>query len=396
VTTKQNDGVVLGGRYRIHEELGNGGMSTVHRAIDESLGRAVAVKIFRHGLTDAEGLARHREEVQLLASLSHPGLVTLFDAATDEEADCAFLVMELVTGHDLRGRLDSGALPAAEVAVIGRQLAEALAYTHARGVIHRDIKPGNILLPERTGEHTGPPAKLADFGIARIVDGARLTATGTVIGTAGYFSPEQALGRELTPASDVYSLGLVLLESLTGERAFPGSAAESMAARVTRDPVIPISLDARWTELLTRMTTRDPEQRPTDLDIAETLGMLAAVPTTPQPVSTERLDATKRFELAATEPHTPGATGATGVSAATARMSAPVAATEPASTASPRTRRSRRSILLIAAIVAAIIIVIVAVTLALRPDDVPPAPAYPAVEGELGESLEQLQRSVEP
>ena len=129
--------------------------------------------------------------------------------------------------------------------------------------MHRDIKPSNILLPEPDPFTTGGPrAKLADFGIARIVGGTRLTATGMILGTAGYFSPEQALGEAITPASDVYSLGLVLLECLTGERSFPGSAAESMAARISAEPLIPADLDHLWGGLLGRMTSRDPSARP--------------------------------------------------------------------------------------------------------------------------------------
>ncbi|QEE62642.1 serine/threonine protein kinase [Salinibacterium sp. dk2585] len=355
-------------------------MSTVHRATDEALGRDVAVKVLAHGLTDAEGLTRHREEVQLLASLSHPGLVTLFDAATDEGADCAFLVMELIDGHDLRTRLLEGPLPPTEVAVIGRHLAEALTYTHSRGVVHRDVKPGNILLPRRDGEATGAPAKLADFGIARIVDGARLTATGTVLGSAGYFSPEQALGAPLTGASDFYSLGLVLLEALTGERAFPGTAAESMAARIHRDPHVPAGLDPEWTEVLSLMTTRDPEQRLTGLDAAERLSQLASRPLT---------EATQALHPAASvDPTLPFPV---------AEATTPENVAEEQEARDARRPSQRRRVLLCVAIVAALILVVTVVTVALQSRPATPAaPSYPAVEGELGESLEQLQRSVEP
>src|SRR5690606_25681043 len=141
--------------------------------------------------------------------------------------------------------------------------------------IHRDIKPANILLPDADAARPGQHAKLADFGIARIVDGARLTATGKVLGTATYFSPEQALGEPLTPASDVYSLGLVLLESLTGERAFAGTAVESMTARLARDPEVPAELGDSWAGLLRGMTQRMPEARPTARDVSGALARLA-------------------------------------------------------------------------------------------------------------------------
>ncbi|WP_403020145.1 serine/threonine-protein kinase [Salinibacterium sp. GXW1014] len=397
MTTLRADEHLLGGRYRLSQELGRGGMSTVHRATDEALGREVAVKVLANGLTDAEGLARHREEVQLLASLSHPGLVTLFDAATDEEADCAFLVMELIDGQDLRTRLMEGPLPPTEVAVIGRHLAEALTYTHSRAVVHRDVKPGNILLPRRDGEVTGAPAKLADFGIARIVDGARLTATGTVLGSAGYFSPEQALGAPLTGASDFYSLGLVLLEALTGERAFPGSAAESMAARIHRDPHMPAGLDAEWTEVLSLMTARDPEQRLSGLDAAERLSQLASRPLAEatQPLHpAASVDPTLPFPVAETTTQDVG--DATKPEHAGDSTKPEHAGEKPEARDATRPSQRRRMLLWVA-IVAALIIVVTVVAVALQSRTADPiSPSYPAVEGELGESLEQLQRSVEP
>jgi serine/threonine protein kinase len=185
-------GTVLAGRFRVTGLLGSGGMATVYLADDEALGRPVAVKVFRRDLADGDDLQRQQDEIQLLATLNHPGLVTLFDASTDDAGN-AFLVMELVDGTDLHSRLRDGPLSPALVARIGGTLADALVYVHAKGVIHRDIKPGNILLPRPDEHHSGPAAKLADFGIARIVDGARLTATGKILGTATYFSPEQAL-----------------------------------------------------------------------------------------------------------------------------------------------------------------------------------------------------------
>src|SRR5690554_6776129 len=292
-------GSLLADRFRVSALIGRGGMATVYRAEDEALGRTVALKVISGDLADGEDLQRQQDEIQLLATLNHPGLVTLFDAATDAEGQ-AFLVMELVDGTDLHTRLRDGILPAAEVARIGHSLAEALVYVHAQGVIHRDIKPGNILLPAADAARPGQHAKLADFGIARIVDGARLTATGKVLGTASYFSPEQALGEALTPASDVYSLGLVLLESLTGERAFGGSAVESMMARLARDPEVPAELCDSWAGLLRGMTQRMPEARPTGRDVSGALARHASkaqttqAPThTPAPTHTQETQETQ-------------------------------------------------------------------------------------------------------
>ena len=198
--------------------------------------------------------------------------MTLFDAGVDTrvpEQPRPFLTMELVEGQDLRSRLRHSRVPLDELAVIGAGIADALAYVHGLGIIHRDIKPANILLvQQRPGEPVRP--KLTDFGIARILDGTRLTATGTMVGTAAYLSPEQAMGSPLSPATDIYSLGLVLLECVKGTVEYPGSAVESAVARLHRAPEIPGDLPAEWQQLLTSMTALEPLDRPTaaDLEIA--------------------------------------------------------------------------------------------------------------------------------
>ena len=270
---------LIAGRYRLVEPIGHGGMATVFRGQDEVLGRHVAVKLFRASAVDPDDVGRQETEMRVLASLSHPGLVTLFDAGKDDAGrddgaagePRAFLVMELVDGPDLRKRLREGPpMTAFEAAHVGAELAGALAYIHARGVIHRDVKPANILLPA-TIPGMPPRAQLTDFGIARMIDGARLTATGATLGTANYLSPEQASGSSATTASDVYSLGLVLLECLTGRVEFSGSAVESAVARLSRDPAIPESLAEPWRRLLPRMTDRDPGQRPEAAAVAAEL-----------------------------------------------------------------------------------------------------------------------------
>lgn len=266
--------LLLEGRYRIGELIGTGGAASVYRAFDEFLGREVAIKVFDATTPDDEEYRRRHTETLLLATLNHPGLVTLFDAGLHQDssgATSSYLVMELINGPDLRRRLQSGPLPAAEVAQISADVADALNYIHQNGVIHRDIKPANILLNDNAGGDTRHHPKLSDFGIARMVEATAATAQEATIGTAYYLSPEQALGGAITPATDVYSLALVLLECLTAEKAFPGAPVESAVARLHRDPEIPRSLGEEWVHLLTIMTARDPQLRPGAHDVAVAL-----------------------------------------------------------------------------------------------------------------------------
>ncbi len=216
-------GRVLGGRYRLIELLGEGGMATIYRAHDVQLDRSVAVKLMRpqYG-RDAAFVARFRQEAQSAASLSHPNIVSVFDYGTDEAGP--FIVMELVDGQDLADLLhERGAIPPVVAAKIAEQVAEGLAAAHARGIIHRDVKPSNILLS------ADGRVRVVDFGIARAVAEAQLTVPGTTLGSVHYFSPEQARGDHVTAASDIYSLGLVLYEMLTGRRAFAGDTPAAVA-----------------------------------------------------------------------------------------------------------------------------------------------------------------------
>jgi hypothetical protein len=319
-------GELLDGRYLLEETIGQGGMGVVHRAHDQALGRTVAIKIFRESAGDA---ARTTSETRLLASLNHVSLVTLFDARI-QEGQPSFLVMEYVEGPTLAERIQSGPVAADEVATMARDLAEALHVVHGAGVVHRDIKPSNVLLrpsPLPGGQYR---AKLADFGIAYLVDSTRLTVPGALIGTAAYLSPEQVRGAEPAPASDIYALGLVLVEALTGRRAFPQTGThEAALARLTMDPEVPGAFGYPWRSLLTRMTARDPEQRPTALEVmvaARTLdapadeatvstgmletGLLATDPVDPGPVDTD-LAATDPADTGALDPD-PVPTGALG------------------------------------------------------------------------------------
>jgi eukaryotic-like serine/threonine-protein kinase len=177
-----------------------------------------------------------------------------------------YLVLEFVDGPSLAERLNhDDAMSPTEVAGIGVAIASALDVVHAGGLVHRDIKPGNILLT-----HNGEP-KLSDFGIARALHAERVTSSADVLGTAPYLSPEQARGRDVGPATDIYALGLVLLECLTGHREYPGPAVEAAVARLLRDPVIPDTLPPPWPALLRTMTSAQPETRPTAADVAATL-----------------------------------------------------------------------------------------------------------------------------
>ena len=205
------DAPLLADRYALGDLLGQGGMADVFRAHDGVLDREVAVKMLRDSTADGSDRTRFTSEARTLARLSHTGLVMVLDAGI--EIDRPFLVMELVDGATLADRLRDGPLDIETAASVGVQVSEALAYAHERGVVHRDVKPANLLL-DASGR-----VKLADFGIARLLgDTIRHTMTGHAIGTAAYLAPEQVQGRDVDGRSDVYSLGLVLLESITGRR----------------------------------------------------------------------------------------------------------------------------------------------------------------------------------
>lgn len=263
----------LADRYRLGAALGRGGVADVYRARDVVLERDVAVKVLRDHVEEREH-SRFVAEARTLGRLSHEGIVTVLDVGVSDDGR-PYLVMELVEGTTLAAALRDGPLPAERVADVGVRLAGALAYAHAQGVVHRDVKPGNVLLG------ADGATKLADFGIARLVgDTVGHTRTGTTVGTPAYVSPEQARGERVGPASDVYSLGLVLLEALTGERAFTGTPIESALARLHRPPAIPEDLPPGWRDLVAAMTATDPLDRPTAAEVGARMEVLAASPAT--------------------------------------------------------------------------------------------------------------------
>ena len=260
---------VVGDRYVLGEIIGRGGMADVHRGEDRVLGRSVAVKVMRDLAGDPGGQARFTREARMLAGLSHPGLVLVLDAGTWQERP--YLVMELVEGPTLADCCRGVALDPVRVAAIGAELASTLAYVHASGVVHRDIKPSNVLLDQSNR------VRLADFGIARLLaDTTAYTATGTTIGTAAYLAPEQVRGERVLATADIYALGLVLLEALTGIRAYQGSPTEAALARLSTPPAIPASLPEEWQVLLRQMTALEEGLRPTADEVGQRLRNLAA------------------------------------------------------------------------------------------------------------------------
>ncbi|TXS01519.1 serine/threonine protein kinase [Streptomyces sp. adm13(2018)] len=270
----------VAGRYRLDGLLGRGGVADVYEAVDLRLRRPVAVKVFRCGDTRTE---EHCDgEGRLLAQLQHPGLVTLFDSGRDEGRP--FLVMELVRGTTLRRRLARSALSVTETCRMGVALSSALAHVHGKGIVHRDVKPSNILL-----DRTDTP-RLTDFGISRrfttAADPTAAPAEGEggpaadgediLMGTASYMAPEQALGWTTGPRADVYSLGLVLLEALKGEREYDGQPLEAALARLHRPPTLPDGLPPDLGKLLKAMTAHEAADRP---DARACQKALAALPT---------------------------------------------------------------------------------------------------------------------
>ncbi|MFL5845559.1 MAG: serine/threonine-protein kinase [Solirubrobacteraceae bacterium] len=222
-------GTLVLDRYALLEELGSGGFGAVWLARDERLEREVAVK--RIPVMGGDAAARAEKEALAAARLSHPAVVSLYEAGRDHGA--VYLVSELVRGHTLHELLREGALSDRDVVLIGMAMCDALGHAHSRGVIHRDVKPGNILIPESGFDPTHPVvAKLTDFGIARIAGDDALTATGDIVGTLAYMAPEQAEGRGATAASDLYSLGLCLYEALCGVNPVRGANAAATARNV--------------------------------------------------------------------------------------------------------------------------------------------------------------------
>jgi serine/threonine-protein kinase len=273
VAMAMTDSQVLGGRYTLHAVLGTGGMATVYRARDEILARDVAVKVLSPQFAADPGfLARFEREARHIAAISHPRIVTVFDCGVDRGTP--YIVMELVAGRTLRQLLDEvGTLPIDDAVGIAAAVCEALAAAHAAGLVHRDIKPANIVLP-------GSDVKVLDFGIAWTEDAVGRTRTQAVLGTAAYLPPERAAGGPAGPQADLYSLGCVLFEMLTGSPPFTGDSSVGVVYRhVHEDPGLPSmrrpGVPAQLDWITAQLLAKDPSARPPGAAAARS-GLLAA------------------------------------------------------------------------------------------------------------------------
>jgi tRNA A-37 threonylcarbamoyl transferase component Bud32 len=269
-------GEVIAGRYELEELVGSGGMSTVYRAHDGLLERKVALKILHQRLVDDEEyVERFRREARAVAQLAHPNIVTVIDRG--EDGGRQFIVFEYVDGDDLKQVIDkTGPLPIDQVVELGRGIAAALAFAHERGIVHRDVKPQNVLLSDGR-------AKVTDFGIARSLDVEHgVTQTGTVLGTSNYIAPEQASGQPVDDRSDVYSFGVVLFELLTGTVPFEGESFVAVAFQHINEPAPSVlerrpDTPPRLARLVDAMLEKDHGARPSMDEVAGELGAVDAL-----------------------------------------------------------------------------------------------------------------------
>lgn len=249
-------GPLLADRYLLESRIAVGGVGEVWRGTDTVLARPVAVKILRAEYSASDTLARFRAEAQLAGSLSHPAIATVYDYQ-EPDGEQPFLVMELVDGPSLAALLSDGRLEEARTMDVIAQTAAGLSVAHTAGLVHRDIKPANLLLGP------GGQVKITDFGIAHVAGSAPVTRTGTVLGTPSYLAPERVRGASATPASDLYSLGIVAYECLTGKPPFTGPPVEVAVAHRDRPvPPLPAAVPADVALLIAELTAKDPAARP--------------------------------------------------------------------------------------------------------------------------------------
>jgi serine/threonine protein kinase len=385
------DDVVIAGRYVLLERIGLGGMGSVWRAHDERLQRTVAVKLLHlpPDASDSEALVakeRAMREARITARLHHPHAVPVFDVVEHDGQPC--LVMQYLPSRTLQEVLaESGTMPVDEAALIGAEVGSALAAAHAAGVVHRDVKPANILITEDGS------AKISDFGISHVLGDARLTSTGMLTGTPAYLAPEVARGEPSSAASDVYSLGATLFAAVEASPPF-GMDANAMALlhRVASEPLTPPARAGALTPVLVAMLDRDPAARPAMAEAAEWLQRLDLAapldeqPTAPMPpVTTMPLPAGPTG--APTPPTvamgTPAAAGQAGpagsartVAPTSSSAAPPVPSTPPPATSERTDRRTRRAIPLLIALAAIAAVGFLALQ-ALLGDDRTPAAAPP-------------------
>ncbi len=273
-------GTLISERYRLEEKIGSGGMSTVYRAFDPTLERWVAIKLMHRDIShDPDQLERFRREARAVARLNHPHIVTVIDAGEDDGAP--YIVFEYVEGETLKERIRRlGRLPVSEAVAYAIEIGRALESAHVNLLVHRDVKPQNVLI-DPDGR-----AKVTDFGIARSLEAQGLTATGRVLGTTDYVSPEQALGHEVTGQSDIYSLGIVLYEMLTGETPYQADTQVAVAMKHVRDPLPDVQrrrpeISASLARVVERATAKETQNRYQDIgamvhDLEEVLAIEAA------------------------------------------------------------------------------------------------------------------------
>ena len=286
-------GLVVGGRYRLDAVLGQGGFGAVYRAHDLVVDRDVAIKLLRAGTADVAERSRFLREARATGRLHHDRIVALFDAG--EAPEGLFLVLELVAGRPLDAILRDGQFTPETAIAVARQVAEALAAAHAVGIVHRDVKPANVLVDERGS------VKVADFGIAQIADETRLTSTGNVVGTPSYMAPEQVDGREVGPPADLFALGCVLQEMLTGRPPFRGKTQAEVLARIQRGSPEPLPDELRESRpelvsLVGRLLKKSPDARPAGAaTVAQELADLAAGKRTGRTTTGEMKRPRRRF-----------------------------------------------------------------------------------------------------
>ena len=259
---------VLGQRYEIIEHVGSGGMADVYKAHDRILDRIVAVKILHAQLaSDEEFLRRFQQEAQGAARLSHPNIVSIYDVGEDQ--NCHYIIMEYIAGETLKTLIQREGPLSVDLSLrIAREIACALAHAHANHLVHCDIKPHNILVT------SDGRVKVADFGIARAITSTTMTYDGNVVGSVHYFSPEQAKGTKITPKSDVYSLGIVLYEMLTGRLPFHGETTVSVALKhLQEEPLALRQIDSQIPPIVEAIVfkalTKDPAERPDSFGLIE-------------------------------------------------------------------------------------------------------------------------------
>jgi tRNA A-37 threonylcarbamoyl transferase component Bud32 len=351
-------GEVVGGRYRLVRFVASGGMAQVWEARDQSLHRTVAVKLLHEHLRDDRTVARFRREAVAVASVRHPSIVTVYDTVVEDA--CDGIVMELVDGETLRDLLDrEGPLPVDRAVRIALAVCNALEAAHAAGIVHRDVKPGNVLVAP------GDLAKLTDFGIAKVLADIDLTAVGSFVGTAKYVSPEQVQGRTTEPRSDVYATTAMFYEMVCGVPPFEGDSDAAVAlARLQRDPLPPSARDSSLSPAIDRVVRAGMARRPEDrIASAAALGAalrglgdrttVATIPVAPVPVAKARAplapstDATQAYRTVDDAAPSP-----------TAAMATVAPGAEPVDTnrASGRSRTSLVLLPLVAAVVVGLVV----------------------------------------